>query len=212
MNKRNLGVIAGAAALLVAGSGVGAVAGSLVTSADIKDNTVRSADLKDGKAVGEEDLKPGLVAKVNTAGQPGATGPQGPKGNPGEDGTDGATGPQGPAGADAGVSAAGAGYTDVWAADSYGESIETCAEGEYVTGGGYSMFGGYPTHAGYDLGGENLDIQITVAAPYISGEYVPISETDSRFFADQFVVRGFNHGDTEQVVRAWAECAPIPGN
>jgi hypothetical protein len=74
------------------------------------------------------------------------------------------------------------------------------------------MWGGYPTNGGYDLGGENLDIQITVAAPYIKGEYVPISSTDSRFFADQYVVRGFNHGDTDQIVRAWALCAPIPAN
>lgn len=229
IQKPILAVAAVATTAVLFASG-GAVAGALITSADIKDNTVKSIDLKDGKAVGEADLKPQLAAKVNAAGQPGTQGPAGPAGPKGDAGAQGPAGPAGakgdagpagpkgdagPAGADgadAGIAAVGAGYNDTWAAGSYGESIETCADGEYVTGGGYSMWGGYPTHGGYDLGGENLDIQVTVAAPYISGEYVPISDTDSRFYADQFVVRGFNHGDTDQIVRAWANCAPIPAN
>ena len=48
-----------------------------------------------------------------------------------------------------------------------------------------------------------------MSAPYVNsdGDYVPISDTDSRFYADRWVVRGYNNGDTEQIVRAWALCA-----
>lgn len=209
--KKSIITIAAVTGALILGAGGTAVATGLIGSDDIKDDSLRSMDLKDGKGVGEVDLKPGLKAKVNAVGT-GEEGPAGPQGPAGPRGATGSDGEDGQDGADAGISAAGAGYTSTWEADSYGETIETCAEGEYVTGGGYSMWGGFPTHGGYDLGGENLDIQVTVSAPYISGAYVPISDTDSRFFADQFVVRGFNHGDTDQIVRAWALCAPIPAN
>jgi hypothetical protein len=71
------------------------------------------------------------------------------------------------------------------------------------------MWGGYGgTHDSYDLGGQNTDIQVTVSAPYFKGEYVPVDEAGN-FRADQWVVRGFNHGATDQIVRAWVVCASI---
>jgi len=84
-SKRKIigGGIAAAAVISLSMAG-GAVAGSLVTSADIKDHTIKSVD-----------LKPGLVEKFSQpgpAGQDGAAGPQGPKGEAGP------AGPQGPAG------------------------------------------------------------------------------------------------------------------
>lgn len=104
----------------------------------------------------------------------------------------------------------GAGYNSVWKAGEFGETIETCPAGQTAIGGGYSTFGGYGTHPGYDLGGENTDIQVTVSAPYFAGEYQPIDEAGN-FRADQWVVRGKNTGTTDQVVRAWVVCAPLAG-
>jgi hypothetical protein len=89
MNKRSI-LVSGAVALglIVAGT-TGAVAGGLITSHDIQNNTIKSRDLKDGHGVAERDLRAPLAAKIN---QGGPAGPQGPAGE------DGATGPQGPAG------------------------------------------------------------------------------------------------------------------
>jgi hypothetical protein len=148
-------------------------------------------------------------ARPGPQGAPGAAGEKGDKGDKGDPGQ------QGPAGADgtANPSAAGAGYETIWLADgNIHETVETCAEGEYVTGGGFSTFGGAGLTPTKDLGGDNPDIQITVSAPYVNSDadYVAISDTDSRFYADRWVVRGYNNGDTEQVVRAWALCAPLP--
>ncbi len=76
---------------LVAGGG--ALAGSLITSAQIKNNAIRSVDVRDGtlklKDVSE-------AAQAALAGQDGAAGPQGPEG---EVGARGPVGPEGPAGA-----------------------------------------------------------------------------------------------------------------
>ena len=168
----------------------GASAAGLIGSQDIKDNSIKSVDVKN-QTLKKADLKPKLVTKFSKPG---------PKGKPGKDGT-------------ANPSAAGAGYETVWPADGeIHETIETCHEGEYITGGGYSTFGGAGLTPTKDLGGDNPDIQITVSAPYVNsdGDYVPISDTDSRFYADRWVVRGYNNGDTEQTVRAWALCAALP--
>lgn len=213
-NSRTIAFIGATVVVIALATTGGAVAGSLVGSSDIKDNSIQSRDLKDGQGVGERDLKPGLAAKVNKTGTAGEQGPAGPKGDTGAQGPAGPKGDPGTDGADgtSNPSAAGAGYSTTWAANSYGETIETCDEGEYVTGGGYSTWGGFNDDNSKDLGGGNLDIQITVAAPYVASDaaYVPISDTDSRFYADRYVVRGFNHGDTDQIVRAWALCAPLP--
>ena len=191
MQKRTIvAAFAVTTGLIVAGT-TGAVAGSLIGSSDIRDNSVRSIDLRDGKAVGTKDLRPGLANRVNQHAQDGA------------DGKDGVANP----------SAAGAGYDTTWPADGQvHETIETCAEGEYITGGGYSTFGGAGLSPTKDLGGDNTDILITVSAPYVNsdGDYHPISDSDSRFYADRWVVRGVNNGDSPQVVRAWALCAPLP--
>jgi hypothetical protein len=104
----------------------------------------------------------------------------------------------------------GASYTSTWAAHSFGETIETCPDGSYAIGGGYSAWGGFGgQHDGYDLGGQNTDIQVTVSAPYFKGDYEPVDE-GGNFRADQWVVRGFNHGDADQIVRAWVVCMKVP--
>ncbi len=98
-------VVLAAAALLSLTAGSAAVAGSMITGNNIKNGTIQSRDLMDGKGVGEKDLKPHLAAKINAklgaiTGPAGPAGPAGADGKNGKNGLDGATGAQGPAGAD----------------------------------------------------------------------------------------------------------------
>ncbi|HET7195074.1 MAG TPA: hypothetical protein VFI99_08790 [Nocardioides sp.] len=208
LKNRISAVVAGSAVLVAIGA-TGAVAGTLITSHQIEDGTIRSVDVKD-ESLRVADLRPGAVDKLS--GSEGAQGAVGPQGAPGLQGPQGEQGPQGDQGEQGGPGVSnlivGAGYTETWAANSYGESIEECPDGQYAIGGGYSTFGGYQTHPGYDLGGENRDIQVTVSAPYFKGDYVPVDEAGN-FRADQWVVRGYNNGDTDQVVRAWVVCANV---
>jgi hypothetical protein len=103
-------LVAGALALtLVVGATSGAVAGALITSKDIKDNTIRSRDLRTN-AVKNSDISAGAVnwdksldqatkdqiEALIDEGAAGHAGPAGPAGPPGKDGRDGsdATGGQ----------------------------------------------------------------------------------------------------------------------
>jgi len=208
-----LGAGVSVAAFVIAGPAGVASAKSLITGADIKNGTIHGADLAPG-LVGKLNGQKGDAVATGAKGATGATGangpigPQGPKGDKGDSGADGD---------DAGVSAAGAGYADLgahdrWAADdAVHETVQKCKAGEYVTGGGFSQWGGAGLTPTKDLGGGS-DVQITVSAPYIAsdGAYVPVSGSDSRFLADRWVVRGYNHSDADVDVRAWALCAPIP--
>jgi hypothetical protein len=81
--------VAAGAAVLVGASSFGAVAGSLVTSKDIKNDTVRSVDVHDN-GLYMRDLSHGVQTRINA---PGPQGPAGPQGAPGADGAPGATGP-----------------------------------------------------------------------------------------------------------------------
>lgn len=199
LNSRIAAVGAGAAVLAVLAGGVGYAAGE-ITSNDIQDNTIRSADVKD-ESLKLKDLANGAQNQLK-----GEQGPAGPKGETGE---------QGPAGTDGTNAevrpAAGAGYAgfpegnphhDLWAPNSYGETVQVCHEGEVVTGGGFSQMGGAD-----DLGGTTSGVEILVSAPY-TADYQPISETDSRFNADRWIVRGYNGTDQPVDVRAWVLCAP----
>ncbi len=188
INRKTL-ALAGAAAALVAVSSTGtALAGDLIGSADIKDGSIRSVDIKDGR-VRTQDLSADTIAKLQ-----------------GKNGKNGVA-----------AVAAGAGYAgwptsnphhDVWAPNSYGETIQSCKAGEVAVGGGFSSFGGFQgKHDSYDLGGLNTDVTVTVSAPYFPGDYVPVSASDSRFVPTQWVVRGFNAGDEPVDVRAWITCA-----
>jgi len=101
--KRIIAVTA-AAGLLAVGAGGGAVAGALITGADIKNGTIESQDIKNGTVVSRDianatikirDLTPALRELIR---QPG------PKGEKGDKGDTGPRGPQGPAGDGAGSS------------------------------------------------------------------------------------------------------------
>ena len=196
--KTGLAVGASVVCLLAVGTG-GAVAQSLVTSKDIKDGTVRVKDMREGAV--KQFSKPG------PAGEDGAQGVAGKDGAQGVAGKDGKDGAPGLSNLIVGSGYAGLGAHDYWAADSYGETIEECPEGQNAIGGGFSQDGSTGGDGKYDLGGE-ADVQITVSAPYFRGEYVPVDDAGN-FRADQWVVRGYNHSDQPVDVRAWVVCADV---
>ena len=104
LSKRTVGVLAVAGLLVSAGGVGGAAAERLIGSKDIRNHSIRQADLhrqsvgslqlKDG-TVRRRDLATGVRDALKTSGQPG---PQGEQGETGPQGEQGETGPQGPAG------------------------------------------------------------------------------------------------------------------
>lgn len=80
--------------------GASATAGSLITSRDIKNNTVQSSDIKD-ESIRMRDLAEAVVKRIDAykAGQVGPIGERGPVGTAGKDGQPGPVGPKGDKGA-----------------------------------------------------------------------------------------------------------------
>jgi hypothetical protein len=194
-NLKTGSVVLVAAAAIAIGGTSSAIAARLITGDDIARNTITQRNLAND-SVGKPQLKDGVLA--------GITGPEGPAG---ADGTDGTNGTDGKDGKD-GVSnlSAGAGYSTTWAGDG-GATLQTareeCPAGQYALGGGFSTWGGDK-----DLGGDNKFIVVTVSAPYFEGEYIPVDEAGN-FRPTEWVVKGYNNGDTDQIVRAWVTCATI---
>jgi hypothetical protein len=173
-------VVAGATVLVVLGGVGGAVAGALVTSAGIKDETIRARDIAPG-AVSESEVRNGSVdlADLSTAvrdelakqAQDGADGTDGVDGAPGADGMDGVDGTDGVAqlesdGARPGATQLsdnpgnGANSTEIWAAGpnaGYHSSWVACPEGKTALGGGYSR----DTETGAAVKG----LQVVTSAP-----------------------------------------------
>lgn len=181
--RKNL-IIVILAVLTFVGFGLGgAEAAGLIGSHGIRDNSIRSVDVHNG-SLRVKDLSSGARSYL--------------KGQKGADGAPGLSNIQ-----------AGADYTHVWkgtAPDGTVGGLQTivaaCKDGQYAISGGYSTWGGDK----YDLGGDNNLIQITVSAP-ATENYVPISDTNSNFRPTEWVVKGYNHGDKDQIVRAWVVCA-----
>lgn len=67
MNKKQKSIAAIAAVGIIGLAAVpaGAAVDNLIGSGKIRDNSIRSIDLKDGKAVGTKDLRPGLLAAIS---------------------------------------------------------------------------------------------------------------------------------------------------
>lgn len=132
MRRPSPSMVVATVALIAAGAGGGYAANDQITGANIKNNSVTSADLRNGAGVrgidvrnnsltGRDirgltgaDIRNGsirladLSPEARAARGTGAAGPQGPQGPPGVPGPVGATGPQGPPGptsGDADVSA-----------------------------------------------------------------------------------------------------------
>jgi hypothetical protein len=102
--KRPSGAMVVSVAALVVAMGGTSYAAGMIGSNQIRDNSIRSIDIKDG-GIFARDLAPGVLK----GGPRGPEGPQGPAGADGQDGAPGATGPagqtgpagpQGPAGED----------------------------------------------------------------------------------------------------------------
>ena len=86
--SRGLALVVGASILALAAGGGGAVAGSLITSQDIQDKTIKTADLKKG-AVKTQKVQDGTLGVADLSKQaqdkfskPGPQGPPGPAGGP----------------------------------------------------------------------------------------------------------------------------------
>jgi hypothetical protein len=89
-------VALGTATLITVGT-TGAVASGLVGSAGIRNNSVRSGDVRDG-TLQWKDLRPELQAQIRQASTAGPSGPSGPAGPGGPEDPEGPIGPIGPAG------------------------------------------------------------------------------------------------------------------
>jgi hypothetical protein len=191
INSRTGAVLAGASCLVILGGVGGATAGSLIGSEQIRDNSVRSVDIHDGQ-VRNVDLGQGVRDALAQHARDGVNGKDGVDGKDGKDGVTNVI--------------AGAGYTDTWVGDQ-GATLQTargeCPSGQAALGGGFSTWGGDK-----DLGGDNKNIQITVSAPYFEGDYVPVDEAGN-FRPTEWVIKGYNNGTTDQIVRPWVVCANV---
>ena len=105
--------VAATTALVIALGG-SSYAALVVTSADVKDNTIRSRDVRDGTLKGVDVANGSLAladlddtAEDQLRGQVGPSGPPGPSGAPGAVGSPGPAGPTGPAGPSGSPGAAG---------------------------------------------------------------------------------------------------------
>ena len=192
MHKRNLVLVAGAATLAVVFAGGGAVAASLITSADIKDQTIRSVDIHANgvgkseirdEAVGTRELTQAARDRIANLASFGLSHLV----------TDGPY-----------VTA-----TNTWVGDD-GATLQTaivkCDAGYFATGGGFSGNGGDTDPAGDTGTVADHELQIVASYPYVDP---PVSiYPGGRIRANEWVVRGFNNGATPLVVRPWVTCAP----
>ncbi|NYE36070.1 uncharacterized protein YjbI with pentapeptide repeats [Nocardioides cavernae] len=99
---RTLPAAAVLAAVVAVSASTGAVAGALITGADIKNGTVTSADIKN-KTITAKDVKDGALnsahlSPATLAGLQGGSGPAGPTGPAGQTGPKGDPGPAGVSG------------------------------------------------------------------------------------------------------------------
>lgn len=88
-------IVAGGAIVLALGGGTATAASTLITSKDVKNNSLTGTDIKNG-SIGAGELT--KSAKASLTGQTGPAGPIGPAGPAGPAGPQGAQGAQGPKG------------------------------------------------------------------------------------------------------------------
>ena len=195
---------------LIAG-GSYAVAGSLITSKDIADGSVRCKDLR--RHVCEKIKKHhgnGKPGPVGPRGPAGPAGPQGPKGDPGLTGLEsdgpypGATdlGDLGTNGSEGDNSDAmwdnGAGQQTSWV---------KCPAGKTALGGGF--------HTAADAGEQaQRDVIVSVSEPtqIVGGApgYEPIAGDEAGSIRPNgWLVQGYNDGAAYVIVRPWVVCAVV---
>jgi hypothetical protein len=215
--------VGAAAALLVGLGGIGgAVAADLIGSKDIKDNSIRSVDVRDG-GLGVKDLsqqarnelaKPGsggADGKNGAAGPKGETGPRGPAGPRGEAGPKGEPGEDGISGLQAVMET-----SDTWPVDPAPDAVPPerspqqqlvakCASGKAALGGGW--------RAPYEpdrTDGSELGREVLISASYaarVSGGHVVPADSDKK--PNAWVIEGFNETEEDLTVDAFVVCADV---
>jgi hypothetical protein len=216
-------VVAGASVLVILGGVGGAVAGTLVTSAAIKNETIQARDIGPGAvtrsevrdgSLGVDDLSAFVQGELAEQAQDGAEGPAGPAGQTGP------VGPQGPAGADGQDGADGvaalesASSSAIWAigpAGAFHSSSVACPEGKVALGGGF--------RPDPQTGSAVKGLQVVSSTPaQIDFTLVddPETPTDERLVPleaggspNGWMVTGFNNGNTDLTVEPWVLCAAV---
>ena len=201
-NHRVLATVAGATVLVALGTAGGATAAGLIGSADIRDNSIRSVDIRNGQ-VRLSDIADRAESKL--AGQDGAQGAKGEQGEPGlskleADGPyPGATNLQD-----------GDNSTAKWVGgtpDALQSSWVMCAPGKVALGGGFSRADEGPAAF--------KGLQIVTSQPIQVKDGDPQAYTaidgdvDGSFVPNGWLVEGFNNGSTDLIVRPHVVCAEV---
>jgi hypothetical protein len=212
--RRAFAVVGGAAVLLLLGAAGGAVGASLVTSADIKDQTIRARDIA-ASAVARRHVRDGSlgVADLSTYVQTELA----KQGRDGQDGTDGVTGLEsdGPRPGATQLSdfpGNGANSTAVWAAGPQKPMYSSwvrCAGGKSAIGGGFSRDA--------ETVAAIKGLQIVTSSPAqidaegnVATAPTPITgDAAGSFVPNGWLVEGFNNGSTDLIVRPWVVCAAV---
>ena len=204
-NNRVAAVAIGTTVLVALGSAGGAVAAGMVGSLDIRNESIRSVDIKDGQ-VRLSDINDRAEAQL-----------RGKDGVDGVDGKDGAKGEPGVANIEADGPYPGAtelkdgdNSTAKWAAGKPNElqsSWVMCAPGKVALGGGFSRADeGAAAFKGLQIV-TSQPVQVVDGNPQA---YNPIKDdVDGSFVPNGWLVEGFNNGETELIVRPHVVCADV---
>lgn len=214
LKNRITAVLAGSA--LVVGLGAtGAVAGSLITSKQIENGTVRSVDVKD-ESLRVADLRPG--ARELLSGSAGTDGVDGVDGEDGTDGEDGSQGPQGDPGLanvesdgpypGASVITQGDNSRSLVTADGQAQTVWVqCAPGKVALGGGFTLAA--------DAGQAAAEaVTVIESAPTQIAEGAEVyhqiaGDPDGSFLPNAWKVVAINDGANDVVVRPHVVCATV---
>lgn len=178
-------------ALALTGS---ATAANTVRSSDIVNDTIQSIDVKKNALTGLDvangslnggDLRPGAISETQLSQSVKDKLNASPEPNESYE-VDGV-------------------YTNVFEGDE-GASLQSatveCAEGKYVTGGGFSRADEAPALF--------KNLQIVTSAPNEDTGYRIKGDPEWSRVATGWKVEGFNNGDTDLIVRPWVICAEFP--
>jgi len=216
---RTSAVLAGASVLVMLGGVGGAVAGTLITSANIQDGTIKARDIGPG-AVTRSEVRDGSLGVGDLS-----SFVQTELGKQAQDGTDGVAQLESDGARPGATQLAdnpgqGANSSEVWPAGpagSFHTSWVACPDGKTALGGGFSR----DAETAAALKG----LQVVTSSP---AQIDPALEDDPATAADErivhtpiegdaagsivpngWLVEGFNNGNTDLIVRPWVICAAV---